>query len=300
VRDWRRLRIVHETAYEYPARVDLAYHLAYLRPAERDYQQLERFELTVEPTPSHQSATTDVYGNRRELFSLYGPHDALSIQATSEVRVRPRFAAFALQESPPWEDVRAMLRYRAAAAYEPASEFVFASPFVPLLDALSAYARASFSPRRPLAAAAIDLMRRVHADFRYEAGSTDVSTPLAKTCEQRRGVCQDFAHVAIGALRALGLPAAYVSGYLLSRPPPGQQRLVGADATHAWVRFWCPVSGWVDYDPTNDCLAGTAHVTVAVGRDYGDVTPVRGVIRGGGRHKLAVAVSVFPVDAPLN
>jgi len=296
VSGWQTLRIEHETAYDYPARVDLAYHLAYLRPAETDYQQLARFDLTIDPAPSHRSSANDVFGNRRELFSFYGPHEQLRIRAESEVRVRARFAALDPEASPPWEEVRAMLRYRAGVQFESASEFVFASPFVPVLPALAEYARESFSPERPLVAAAIDLMRRVHADFTYESGSTDVSTSVAKAFEQRRGVCQDYAQVAIGALRALGLPAAYVSGYLLSNPPPGRERLIGADASHAWARFWCPVSGWIEFDPTNNCFVGEAHVTVAIGRDYGDVTPVRGVIRGGGRHEVAVAVSVIPVE----
>lgn len=292
--NWRTLRVEHETRYDYAARVELAYHLAYLRPAETDYQQVLRFELAIDPAPSQRSSSSDVYGNRRDAFSLYGPHDDLAIRSASEVRVRPRFDALDREASPPWEDVRAMMRYRAGAQFEPANEFVFASPFVPLFGALGDYARTSFTARRPLAEAALDLMRRIHADFTYDSGSTEISTPLGKAFEQRRGVCQDYAQVAIGALRALGLPAAYVSGYLLSSPSAGQERLVGADASHAWVRFWCPVSGWIEHDPTNDCFVGTAHVTLAIGRDYGDVTPVRGVIRGGGRHKLAVAVSVLP------
>ena len=292
----RVLRVEHETAYDYPSRVDLAYHIAYLRPAQTEFQQVDDFELTIDPPPSHQSAGRDVYGNERAAFSLYGPHDALSVRASSHVRVQPRFESLDPATSPPWNEVREDLRYQAGASFQPEAEFVFASPFVPLLPQLREYAATSFGDAQPLLVGALDLMRRIHADFVYDAESTDVSTPVALAFEQRRGVCQDYAHVAIGALRALGLPAMYVSGYLLSNPPPGTARLIGADASHAWVRVWCPVNGWVDYDPTNDCLVSSGHVTLAIGRDYGDVTPVRGVIRGGGRHSLKVGVSVLPVD----
>jgi transglutaminase-like putative cysteine protease len=197
----------------------------------------------------------------------------------------------------PWEQVAQACRYRAGAAFEPASEFVFASPFVPPLPALRQYAAPSFMPGRPLAAAAADLMARIHAEFEYDGNATEVHTPLAQVIDQRRGVCQDFAHLMIGALRSLGLPACYVSGYLLTQPPPGQPRLLGADASHAWASVWCPPLGWIDFDPTNAVQpagAGT-HVTLAIGRDYGDVMPLRGVIRGGADHALSVAVSVVPV-----
>jgi transglutaminase-like putative cysteine protease len=290
------LRVEHETAYDYSARVDLAYHIAYLRPARTDYQRVEAFSLEIDPAPSFRSTSRDVYGNERDAFSLYGPHDRLRICAASRVDLAARFERLDPSSSPAWNDVRNALRFQAGAPFEPASEFVFASPFVPLLPELREYARATFAPGRPLLQGAFDLMRRIHADFAYDTESTDVSTPLAVAFRQRRGVCQDYAHVAIGALRAMGLPAAYVSGYLLSHPPPGQPRLIGADASHAWVRIWCPVNRWVEFDPTNDCLVGAGHVTLAVGRDYGDVAPVRGVIRGGGRHALAVAVSVLPAE----
>jgi transglutaminase-like putative cysteine protease len=292
----RGLLIEHETAYDYSARVDLAYHIAYLRPAQTDHQQVERFELAIDPPPSHRSNGRDVYGNERDEFSLYGPHEQLRVRATSTARVAPRFESFDPASSPTWSEVREELAYRVGAPFQPESEFSFASPFVPVLAHLRDYALPSFPSGQPLLVGALDLMRRIHADFTYDTKSTEVSTPLAVAFEQRRGVCQDYAHVAIGALRALGLPAAYVSGYLLSTPPDGKPRLIGADASHAWVRVWCPVNGWIEFDPTNDCLAGSGHVTLAIGRDYGDVTPVRGVIRGGGRHALEVKVSVSPIE----
>jgi len=296
VTEARALRVEHVTSYDYSARVDLAYHIAYLRPAQTGYQQVEAFNLEIEPPPAHQSVGRDVYNNQREVFSLYGPHEKLNVTAASTVRVTPRFDALDPATSPPWNEVRDELRYQAGAPFEPETEFVFASPYVPLLPQLRDYATESFPQGQPLLVGALDLMQRIHADFTYDTKSTDISTPLAVAFKQRRGVCQDYAHVAIGALRMLGLPAAYVSGYLLSTPPAGQTRLVGADASHAWVRVWCPVNGWIEFDPTNDCLVGPNHVTLASGRDYGDVTPVRGVIRGGGRHTLKVRVSVLPVE----
>jgi transglutaminase-like putative cysteine protease len=292
----RSLRVEHETAYDYSARVDLAYHIAYLRPAQTDFQQVDAFALEIDPPPSHATTGHDMYGNEREAFSLYGPHDVLKVRAASRVRVGPRFQDLDPATSPSWSEVREELRYRAGGNFQPEVDFVFASPFVPLLTPLREYAGRFFPEGRPLLEGALELMRRVHADFVYDTGSTEVSTPLADAFRQRRGVCQDYAHVTIGALRALGLPAAYVSGYLLSSPPPGQSRMIGADASHAWVRVWCPINGWVDVDPTNDCLVSSDHVTLAIGRDYGDITPVRGVIRGGGRHELKVSVSVLPVE----
>jgi transglutaminase-like putative cysteine protease len=254
------------------------------------------FQLEIDPLPSNRSSGRDAYGNQREVFSLYGPHEKLHVRAVSTVRVASRFGALDGESSPPWNEVADDMRYHAGATFQPETEFVFASPFVPILAPLREYAARSFPRNRPLLAGAVDLMRRVHADFVYDAESTDVSTPVAVAFAQKRGVCQDFAHVSLGALRALGLPAAYVSGYLLSTPPAGQERLIGADASHAWVRVWCPMNGWVEFDPTNNCFVGTGHVTLAVGRDYGDVTPLRGVIRGGGRHALKVGVSVLPIE----
>jgi transglutaminase-like putative cysteine protease len=292
----QRLQVEHETTYDYSARVDLAYHIAYLRPAQTDYQQVEAFTLDIDPPPSYRSTGRDAHGNQQDAFSLYGPHESLRVRADSSVEVAPRFAGLDPATSPAWSEVRDELKYHAGATFQPESEFTFASPFVPLLPPLREYVASSFPAARPLLAGALDLMRRIHADFTYDTESTDVSTPLAVAFEQRRGVCQDYAHVTIGALRALGLPAAYVSGYLLSNPPRGQPRLIGADASHAWVRVWCPINGWIEYDPTNDCFVGSSHVTLAIGRDYSDVTPVRGVIRGGSHHNLTVRVSVLPVE----
>jgi transglutaminase-like putative cysteine protease len=293
------LLIKHQTTYRYSARVDVAYHWMHLTPHTSAHQQVVSHALTIDPAPDERSVSVDSFDNACTFCALAAPHDALKVMAESCVVVQPRFADLAPERSPPWEEVQHLLRYTVGAPFVAASEFAFASPFVPVLSELREYARASMTPRRPWIAAAIDLMQRIHEDFDYDPHATDVATPLAQAFRQRRGVCQDFAHVMIGCLRALGLPAAYVSGYLLTQPPPGQPRLLGADASHAWVSVWCPELGWVDLDPTNNVIADSTHVTLAIGRDYGDVMPLRGVIRGGGSHTLAVAVSVVPAGEEI-
>ncbi len=288
------LRVVHETTYRYAPRVDIAYHLACLTPQSGHAQQVAGAELLVEPMPAQRRTAADAFGNLRTWFALFTPHDALRVRAESRVVVTPRFDALEPQASARWEQVCSALRYRVRAPFWPAADFLYASPFVALLDDLRIYAQPSFPAGRRLMAGAIELMHRIHADFEYRPQSTSIGTPLAQVFAQRSGVCQDFAHVMLGCLRTLGLPAAYVSGYLLTEPPPGQRRLLGADASHAWVSVWCPQLGWVDLDPTNDVVVGSTHVTLAVGRDFGDVTPLRGVIRGGAEHAMQVAVSVLP------
>jgi transglutaminase-like putative cysteine protease len=291
-----RLEVVHETRYEYAVPVSPALHLAHLQPLADADQQLASFELQVDPPPDELSTETDVFGNARCLFAVLAAHRELTVRAASVVDLRPRFADLVPSASPPWETLVERLRYVARAPFEPAVEFVQPSPYVPRLEALRAYARHSFAPGRPAAEGAIDLMRRIHADFHYDGEATQIDTPLAQAFAQRRGVCQDFAHVLAGALRMLGLPARYVSGYLLTQPPDGGAAMVGADASHAWVQAWVPgtegvgADGWLDLDPTNDVVPGSGHVRVAVGRDYGDVTPLRGVIVGGGEHVLSVGV----------
>jgi len=289
-----KLQVEHDTRYTYGAPVELAHHVAFLRPLDDRRQRVELFEMGVEPQPSHDSADTDVFGNRRIFFSSTSPHPALRVWARSRVEVLP-LPDFDPADTPAWETVRDDLRYHVGAAYQPASEFCAPSPYVPRLLALRDYAEGSFTPGAPLAEAAIDLMHRVFSEFRYETASTTIDTPLQTVLTQRRGVCQDFAHLMIGALRALGLAARYVSGYLLTTPAPGEAALTGADASHAWVSVYCPgVHGegddWLELDPTNDLIPTTGHVRLARGRDFGDVTPLRGVIRGGGRHRLDVRV----------
>ncbi|WP_035056299.1 transglutaminase family protein [Andreprevotia chitinilytica] len=290
-----QLYVAHETTYHYASRVDLAQHLAWLEPVSQPWQQLESCALTITPEPAYLSRVTDYFGNTQHRFSITAPHDALCVKAESVVSLSPRFTNVDPAASPAWEAVRAAMHFQVGMPFAPESEFAYPSPFVPLLRQLHDYALASFMPERPLLDAVLELMHRIHREFTYAAASTEVSTPVLEAFNARMGVCQDFAHIMIGCLRALGLPARYVSGYLLTDPPPGQPRLLGADASHAWLSVWCPVHGWVDLDPTNDVVPTCAHVVVAVGRDYGDVTPLRGVIQGGRDHTLDVAVSVLPL-----
>ena len=300
----QRIEVVHLTAYTYAAPVSLSHHVAHLQPLADAFQQLERYALDVEPEPVLRSTGADAFGNACMRLQLAQPHGSLRVRAASVVTVRPRFQGLVPARSPAWEAVRARLRYVARGAFEPAAEFAQPSPYVPRLAALRAWAAPSFAPGRPVAEVALELMRRIHADFAYRSRSTEVDTPLQQVLQQRAGVCQDFAHLLAGALRMAGLAARYVSGYLLTRPAGGGPALVGADASHAWVQLWCPDTpgvpgdGWLDLDPTNDCVPALDHVRVAVGRDFGDVVPLRGVIRGGGRHTLQVGVTTRRLGVP--
>lgn len=297
------LDVEHVTHYRYAELVDLAQHLAYLRPRDDATQQVQSFELSVDPAPLHQRSDPDRHGNQRSCFTVTLPHRELQVRAVSRVRVMAQGAIDAAATLP-WEAVRERLQYVSGRAYEPASEFVFASPFVPALAALREWAQPSFAPDRPVAEAAIDVMVRIHAEFAYRSASTDIDTPLAEVLATCQGVCQDFAHLMIGAFRAMGLAARYVSGYLLTTQPDtgaGSAPMLGAEASHAWVALWCPMADgsaarWLELDPTNCVLPGTGHVRLAVGRDYGDVTPLRGVIRGGGEHQLEVQVRTKLVE----
>lgn len=290
-------RVQHETRYTYDVPVELAHHLAHLHPLSADgLQHCEDHHCDIQPPPEHSSTSFDVYGNQRQFFAYYSPHDTLTVRVVSLVRVQappePDWAA-----SPAWECVRERLYYRAGRPNAPESEFSFGTHFAPLFDAAADYGSPSFPPERPMLEGALDLMRRIHTDFTYDPESTEAHTRAPQALELRHGVCQDYAHVMLSVLRSLGLAARYISGYLRSHPKPGEEQLVGADASHAWVAVWCPVNGWVEFDPTNNRLPAADYVRVAVGRDFADVSPLRGVIRGGGDHALDVAVHVSPVEA---
>ncbi len=287
------LHISHVTHYDYASRVDLAMHLLHLQPLSRADQQLEDFRLDIDPPATRNQASLDYFGNPQHHLTLTTPHHALTVRAESRVR-RLAAATPKPSASPAWESVRAAMRYRAGQPWLPAAEFCFPSAFVPLHPAFQAYAQLEFTPGRPLLEAAIGLMARIHHEFTYATASTDLTTPALEAFSRRQGVCQDFAHIMIACLRSLGLPARYVSGYLLTQPPPGQPRLLGVDASHAWLAVWCPQHDWVELDPTNNLIAAQSHAVIACGRDYADVAPLRGVIQGGGSHTLSVAVSVAP------
>ena len=318
------LEVIHLTRYVYTSPVSQAHHLAHLRPLSDPHQSLLAFQLDISPTPAQRNDSVDAMGNAQTHFSLAQPHDSLCVRASSRVLLVPRFLALQAAASPPWDQLAGSLRYVARARFRAAVEYTMPSPYVPRLSVLLDYARASFPPGRPVAEAALELMQRVHRDFRYVSRSTDIDTPLAEAFEQKRGVCQDFAHLMTGALRMLGLPARYVSGYLLtdgpaevgapelvaaSGRPAREATLVGADASHAWVQVWCPHTpgvpmsaagdAWLSLDPTNNLVPAARHVRLAVGRDFGDVTPLRGVIRGGDSHTLEVGVSTRAVAGAL-
>lgn len=291
------LRIVHETRYAYAPPVVMAQHMAHLSPRTLPGQTVLAHHVSVQPEAGPLNASTDTFGNTRQFFTLQFPHASLSVVADSLVQTEPPLP---LPDSPCWEDVLDSLVYHAGAPFDRAAEFTYQSPYVPRSHVFADYARSVFEPERPLLAAAEALMARIHTEMTYASGSTVVNTPALDALAQRKGVCQDFAHVMIGCLRSLGLPARYVSGYLLTHPPEGTPRLIGADASHAWAQVYCPGVGWADFDPTNNRSGlgrpGEDYVTLALGRDFGDVSPLRGVIQGGGTPMLSVAVTVAPPD----
>lgn len=287
-------RIEHDTRYVHAAPVSMSQHVAYLVPRRLDYQVVHGHALDVEPGPADVVRRTDYYGNAVTQFSILRRYMELRVRATSLVEVRESGAAIDPDASPAWEAVRDAGVFRSGTPLDEAVQFRYASPYVQPAGELAAFARPSFEPGRPLLAAAIDLMQRIHEEFQFDTGVTTITTPISRVLAERRGVCQDFAHLQIACLRSLGIPARYTSGYLLTDPPPGRPRLIGADASHAWLSVWCPRHGWVDLDPTNAVLPGLRHVTLARGRDYGDVSPVRGVVLGGGEHELSVGVTVVP------
>ncbi|MES2943509.1 MAG: transglutaminase family protein [Pseudomonadota bacterium] len=303
------LHVVHETRYRYSPVVENAHHVVHLKPASLAGQQLLRHALYISPEPAQQRELTDSYGNSRTFFSLQTGHDVLKVTADSLVSTAAdgpdHGIGNARSNSMAWERVRDQFRYRAGAAYNSAWEFLFASPYVPRDDAFVQFARPSFTPGCPLSEAAHDLMERIYTSMLYESDSTEVNTPALVALRQGKGVCQDFAHIMVACCRAMGLPARYVSGYMLTQPPPGKARLIGADASHAWASVYCPdLNGgrngcWLDFDPTNNRPPGEDYVTLATGRDFLDVSPLRGVIRGGSQHILDVAVTVEPLEESL-
>jgi len=251
----------------------------------------------VDPFPAVSREHTDFFGNRVSYFSIQQAHSVLEVTANSEVEVEPEELPD-FEASLPWENVLEQLREGRDQDTLDARMFSLPSAFVPLVPAATEYACASFTTGRPILEAVSDLMSRIYREFEYDPHFTTVATPLAEVLEHRKGVCQDFAHLGLACLRGLGLAARYVSGYLETLPPPGQPKLQGADASHAWFSLFVPGVGWVDYDPTNDQVPREQHITVAVGRDFQDVTPLRGVFYGGGDHELEVAVDVDRVPAP--
>ncbi len=300
-----QLQITHDTRYDYAPAVEVAQHICHLQPASSNTQTLQAHALHIFPETSERVNAVDVYGNARCFFSLLASHTQLQVVARSQVTT----CEWELPKSSmAWEAVRERFRYAAGKDFDAATEFVFASHYAPRHADFAAFARPSFAPGTPLLAAAIQLTQRIHSDFVYESQSTQVNTPALQALAQRKGVCQDFAHIMIACLRSLGLSARYVSGYVLTHPAPGQARLIGSDASHAWVSVYMPDfpdgARWCDFDPTNNRFGwgspGEDYVTLATGRDYADVSPIRGVIHGGTHHTLHVGVTVEPMDEALS
>jgi transglutaminase-like putative cysteine protease len=289
-----RYEIVHVTEYLYGEAVPLCHNVARLRPRETERQVCLRHELVVAPVPAVLREWADFFGNPVTSFSLQDSHLSLGVTARSEVEVQPAPGAAGLFPTA-WEEAVDIL----AAARDPevrlARQYVFESPQVRPEPALAEYAQPSFPAGRPLAEAVLDLTARIQGEFRFEKGFTSVGTPVMEVLRSRRGVCQDFAHLEIACLRSLGLAARYVSGYIVTEPPPGQPRQPGADASHAWVSAFVPGTGWLDVDPTQGRAAGEDHITVAWARDYDDVAPLKGILLGGQQQSLRVAVDVIPV-----
>jgi transglutaminase-like putative cysteine protease len=304
------LEITHDTHYSYDPNVEIAQHFAHLKPASMGSQRVLKTGIEVSPEPSWSEESIDNYGNICTFFSLQNRHSNLSIVAKSLIETRSDIITGPKPEdTPAWELVREYFRYHSNTKWDAASEFLFTSPFIALRPEFAEFARANFITGRPILEAAIDLTQRIYGEFHYVTKSTDIGTPALKALEKREGVCQDFAHILIASLRSIGLPSKYISGYILTNPPPGQPRLIGGDASHAWVSIYVPsidadgqlsTGLWCDLDPTNNrwgyTTPGDDYVHLAEGRDYADVSPIRGVIHGGADHILDVAVTVRPIE----
>lgn len=299
-----RYQVTHDTHYTYDAPVALSRQLLHLTPRALGHQHCQAHQLQVSPEPTFTHARDDSFGNHTTMLGFELAHDALWVRSESTVDVfAPEPSRYA--DTPPWESVRDALAYHAGTApgadVLAALPYRFGSPYGRIKRKFATYAADCFPPRRALLDAVMALNAKIHRDFAFDPEATTVATPVVDVLTRKRGVCQDFAHLMVSCLRSVGLAARYVSGYILTTPPPGQERLVGADASHAWVSVWCPgheggEGRWLDADPTNNLLPGSQHVTLAWGRDFGDVSPLRGVILGGGEQALKVSVTMLPLD----
>jgi len=287
--------ILHRTLYEYAAPVTVSHHVARLEPRVTATQERDNFSLKIFPEPALRKSRLDYFGNRLCFFTIQQVHSRLEIITSSRVTVRVEKPS-GNESAASWESVAEMFCDPVSPEVVEPYQFIFDSPQVRSSSELADYAAQSFPAGTPLLAGTRDLNRRIYSDFKYDPKATTVATPLEEVWEKRRGVCQDFAHLGIACLRSLGLPARYVSGYLRTRPPGDREPLAGADASHAWFTVFCPGTGWIDFDPTNNLQPAAEHITVAYGRDFGDVSPVAGILTGGGKHVIKVGVEVKPLD----
>ena len=288
-------KISHKTTYRYKYSVSMGNHVACLRPRSLPHHHVTRYQLHIDP-PAKLTERTDYFGNRLSFFTIQKSHRRLVVEARSEVVIDYGSTKPEVKQSLPWEKVVEAIQEKHDAASLDASQFIFESPRIRPSVQLASYALQSFTPRRQFVTALLDLTDRIYKDFKFDAKATGVRTSTEEVFRKRRGVCQDFAHLQIACLRSLNLPARYVSGYLRTYPPPGRPRLIGADASHAWVSAYGADIGWLDVDPTNNVVPSHNHVTLGWGRDYGDVSPLRGLILGGRDHTLRVNVDVEPIE----
>lgn len=295
-----KYRITHTTVYSYSQAVGLCQNEARLQPREFWRQHCESSRFEIKPTPMDIKERVDFFGNRVAYFAIQQAHKRLVVSVISDVSVMPKSHDASLQNPITWEEAREWLQ-NASLQDNPeeileARQYLLDSPMISAEVELAEYAQASFVPNRPLVEVVQDLMQRIHSDFTYDPAFTTIATPLSDVLAHRRGVCQDFAHLAIGCLRSFGLAARYISGYIETLPAPGKPRLVGADASHAWFAVYIPDSGWLEFDPTNNKLPLDQHITLAWGRDFADVTPLKGIAFGGGQHALSVSVDVLRLE----
>ncbi|MEQ9410445.1 MAG: transglutaminase family protein [Fuerstiella sp.] len=291
-------KITHTTNYRYSTPVSVCHNMVVLTPRPTDYLTVSSHRLSIRPIPISTEKRRDTFGNLLTRFSLEEHHSKLTITATSRVSVLPRDLP-AAEATPTCDVVRAGIADASDPNWLAVVPFVFDSPRIQRSSVFADFAAPVVQGSRSVLTALTDLTRLIYTEFKYDKNATRVDTPTESAFENRHGVCQDFAHIAVACLRSLKMPARYVSGYLRTIPPPGKERLVGADQSHAWVSVWCgPGLRWVDFDPTNNCVCGTDHVPIAVGRDYSDVVPIKGVFLGGGEPELTVSVDVAPEERP--
>lgn len=289
-------KVTHTTTYQYSGVVTVCHNEARLKPLNTFYQQCLASDIVIDPPPSDYHERIDFFGNPVAYFAIHTTHQTLSVSSVSTVKTLSEPRNLDSYNSMQWEDVVTFFSEQPDDDTIDAQQYRLNSPLVIANQEMMSYAERSFLEGRLIIDAVLDLMERIHRDFTYDPHFTTIATPLLDVLKHRRGVCQDFAHLAIGCLRSMGLAARYVSGYIETTPPAGQERLVGADASHAWFSVYVPKMGWIDFDPTNNQMPMDKHITVAIGRDFHDVTPLKGVIFGGGKHKLKVSVDVASID----
>ncbi|MFV0437899.1 MAG: transglutaminase N-terminal domain-containing protein [Desulfopila sp.] len=293
-----KYRITHTTSYSYSEPASLSQNELYLLPGSTIHQHVTEGRVSITPEPAYLRERVDYFGNVMQTFMIQQSHKKLTITALSTIETRA-VSALDAQLTAPWETVVSQLAGWTGADDLSACQYRFPSPMTIVTPEIEAYARISFPADQPVLAGALDLMNRIFTEFSYDKSATTIDTPVDQVLACRKGVCQDFSHLMISCLRTLGLAARYVSGYLETLPPPGKPKLVGADASHAWLSLYIPGLGWIDLDPTNNVIPGEQHITIACGRDYTDVTPVKGVVMGGGVHTMAVMVDVNRLEEPV-